>query len=46
VEAGEGGQSLVNRYPFAIPTEAFSFNLFKQAFAAVQVGGGVAAGFR
>jgi hypothetical protein len=34
--------SLFNRYPFDIPTEAFSFNLFKQAFAAVQVGvGGV-----
>lgn len=28
--------SLFNRYPFDIPTEAFSFNLFKQAFAAVQ----------
>lgn len=24
------------RYPFDIPTEAFSFKLFKQAFAAVQ----------
>jgi hypothetical protein len=29
--------SLFNRYPFDIPTEAFSFKLFKQAFAAVQV---------
>ena len=28
--------SLFNRYPFDIPTEAFSFKLFKQAFAAVQ----------
>lgn len=28
--------SLFNRYPFDLPTEAFSFRLFKQAFAAVQ----------
>eukprot|EP00878_Enallax_costatus_P010172 GHUV01010618.1.p1 GENE.GHUV01010618.1~~GHUV01010618.1.p1 ORF type:complete len:451 (+),score=91.21 GHUV01010618.1:1244-2596(+) len=28
--------SLFNKYPFDIPTEAFSFKLFKQAFAAVQ----------
>lgn len=28
--------SLFNRYPFDIPTEAFSFELFLQAFAAVQ----------
>lgn len=32
--------SLFNRYPFDIPTEAFSFDIFKQAFAAVQVGVG------
>eukprot|EP00884_Botryococcus_braunii_P019622 jgi/Botrbrau1/6343/Bobra.0098s0002.1 len=28
--------SLFRNYPYDIPTEAFSFNLFKQAFAAVQ----------
>lgn len=28
--------SLFNKYPFDLPTEAFSFDLFKQAFAAVQ----------
>ncbi|MEW5305765.1 MAG: hypothetical protein WDW36_008284 [Sanguina aurantia] len=28
--------SMFNKYPFDIPTEAFSFDLFKQAFAAVQ----------
>lgn len=28
--------SLFNKYPFDLPTEAFSFKLFKQAFAAVQ----------
>lgn len=28
--------SLFNKYPFDIPTEAFSFDLFKQAFTAVQ----------
>lgn len=28
--------SLFNNYPFDIPTEAFKFELFKQAFAAVQ----------
>lgn len=28
--------SLFNKYPFDLPTEAFSFDLFRQAFAAVQ----------
>lgn len=28
--------SLFNRYPYDVPTEAFSFDIFKQAFAAVQ----------
>ncbi|GFH13221.1 rubis-subs-bind domain-containing protein, partial [Haematococcus lacustris] len=28
--------SLFNRYPFDLPTETFSFERFKQAFAAVQ----------
>lgn len=27
---------LLQQYPFDIPTEAFSFEIFKQAFAAVQ----------
>eukprot|EP00878_Enallax_costatus_P043003 GHUV01050569.1.p1 GENE.GHUV01050569.1~~GHUV01050569.1.p1 ORF type:complete len:113 (-),score=30.16 GHUV01050569.1:239-577(-) len=31
-----GGLLTTCRYPFDIPTEAFSFKLFKQAFAAVQ----------
>ena len=28
--------SLFNKYPFDLPTEAFTFDVFKQAFAAVQ----------
>lgn len=28
--------SLFNKYPYDVPTEAFSFTLFRQAFAAVQ----------
>lgn len=28
--------SLFNKYPFDLPTEAFTFDLFRQAFAAVQ----------
>jgi len=28
--------SLFNRYPYDVPTEVFPFELFKQAFAAVQ----------
>jgi hypothetical protein len=28
--------SLFNKYPYDVPTEAFSFEIFKQAFAAVQ----------
>lgn len=28
--------SLFKNYPYDVPTEAFSFDLFKQAFAAVQ----------
>jgi hypothetical protein len=28
--------SLFSKYPYDVPTEAFSFELFKQAFAAVQ----------
>ena len=33
------GGSLFKNYPYDIPTEAFSFEIFKQAFAAIQVGG-------
>ena len=32
------GGSLFKNYPYDIPTEAFSFEIFKQAFAAIQVG--------
>jgi hypothetical protein len=28
--------SLFNKYPYDVPTEAFSFTIFRQAFAAVQ----------
>jgi hypothetical protein len=28
--------SLFNKYPYDVPTEAFSFEIFRQAFAAVQ----------
>jgi len=31
------GGSLFKNYPYDIPTEAFSFEIFKQAFAAIQV---------
>ena len=31
------GGSLFKTYPYDIPTEAFSFQIFKQAFAAIQV---------
>jgi hypothetical protein len=39
------GEPVSSSYPFDIPTQAFSFNLFKQAFAAVQVRGGSWGGF-
>ncbi len=35
------GGSLFKNYPYDIPTEAFSFQIFKQAFAAIQVTGHV-----